>query len=828
MQSDTRREINKPKTLACNRSFLMRVCIAPLAASGDSHTFSCRQKLRIKFLNKQVLEEDCSEQIVYDETVEHLPQQLLAGYDCTVLAYGATGTGKTHTLLGGSGANGGGEAAWEPLDDDDALLEKGLCGRLMKNVFQQMEDAATRNNSSPDCNIQYTVRCSVLEIYLDRIRDLFHEASTVRLDLETTPTFDANTDSDRSSLVTIQGCSAISCVCWQDVVRACHKAAAVRTGSAVYPNRDSSRSTLLVLVEIKQQIERDAQQLVKSSRLQIFDLAGSEMAKDASEELTNNTSAGVLSKLNPFSSSAKPKTAIPPEAERVSNTLKSLHRHVEDTIKRQQQLAAVNSVDGTARPVAVRVPENASTLERLLAGSLGGNSHTVCILTASPSNYSVQETIHTVQFGLNCFRLVNRPVQQQILVSASAVGNWYTGVGRYHTQLRESNVRRDRLQRLVKATATECQRLKEKVTTMEASTSTDRQTRFDHNLWSCIEQISLSKTEDEDLPLDFIIESKTDSEHRVEITRLKNQLRLAEQARKEAEGKAKELRDDLSIVQAQVSTLQEKLPKLAQELTASKEECSHLHQSKQNVEHNLRTSQFRESEAVVFLRQLRRFYFRLLKQMETENGNQNSAKDIIKNAAPGALDQGQLLDIDRMMVLSGLLEESEIGTDVSTKNYRPSRESLGRSTQQAEEATKKTPQLLSNGGGLEDHDHRNGEVNSGSSLLGSSTGEKHAVNQQQSPGKQTKIDSSNGSTSGKDNGSDPNSDFDPNQKFNEANKSSKTLNTMMPLSIVNRVENGETIEARQKLYQTPSGRYVYQTCYYYSLSNMSVELTLLC
>lgn len=37
---------------------------------------------------------------VYQEVVSPLIEEVLAGYNCTVFAYGQTGTGKTHTMVG--------------------------------------------------------------------------------------------------------------------------------------------------------------------------------------------------------------------------------------------------------------------------------------------------------------------------------------------------------------------------------------------------------------------------------------------------------------------------------------------------------------------------------------------------------------------------------------------------------------------------------------------------------------------------------------------------------------------------------------------------------
>lgn len=47
---------------------------------------------------------------VYQQVVSPLIQEVLCGYNCTVFAYGQTGTGKTHTMVG---ENAGDEQDWQ-------------------------------------------------------------------------------------------------------------------------------------------------------------------------------------------------------------------------------------------------------------------------------------------------------------------------------------------------------------------------------------------------------------------------------------------------------------------------------------------------------------------------------------------------------------------------------------------------------------------------------------------------------------------------------------------------------------------------------------------
>lgn len=54
-----------------------------------------------------------------------------------------------------------------------------------------------------------------------------------------------------------------------------------------------------------------------------------------------------------------------------------------------------------------------SKLTRLLSDSLGGNSKTCIIVTCSPCEYNVEETISTLRFGVNCKKVKNKPKVNQ-------------------------------------------------------------------------------------------------------------------------------------------------------------------------------------------------------------------------------------------------------------------------------------------------------------------------------------------------------------------------------------------------------------------------------
>ena len=82
--------------------------------------------------------------------------QVMQGYNCTVFAYGQTGTGKTFTMEGGDGREVPG-VTWE--NDPTA----GIIPRALAQVFDEL-----RVQQDAD----FTVRVSFLELYNEEIFDL--------------------------------------------------------------------------------------------------------------------------------------------------------------------------------------------------------------------------------------------------------------------------------------------------------------------------------------------------------------------------------------------------------------------------------------------------------------------------------------------------------------------------------------------------------------------------------------------------------------------------------------------------------------------------------
>ena len=91
---------------------------------------------------------------MYDECGFGLVESVIEGYNGTMFAYGQTGCGKTHTMMG--------PASSLELDGDEN--HRGIIPKSIRHIFGCI-DAAEKGK-------KFLVRCSYLEIYNEQILDL--------------------------------------------------------------------------------------------------------------------------------------------------------------------------------------------------------------------------------------------------------------------------------------------------------------------------------------------------------------------------------------------------------------------------------------------------------------------------------------------------------------------------------------------------------------------------------------------------------------------------------------------------------------------------------
>ncbi|XP_035695152.1 kinesin-like protein KIF19 isoform X4 [Branchiostoma floridae] len=177
---------------------------------------------------------------VYAYTTRPLIESVIEGFNATVFAYGATGAGKTYTMLG-------------------TEHEPGVMARSLNALFEEMYRTSE--------NMVYQVSMSYLEIYNEMIRDLLNPESGF-LELR-----------EDAKGVQVTGLSEVNAKSTKEVMELLQQGNKQRTQEPTKANKTSSRSHAVLQVTVKQRSRvRNTTQEVRVGKLYMIDLAGSERA----------------------------------------------------------------------------------------------------------------------------------------------------------------------------------------------------------------------------------------------------------------------------------------------------------------------------------------------------------------------------------------------------------------------------------------------------------------------------------------------------------------------------------------------------------------------
>ena len=287
-----------------------------------------------EFTFDRVFDINSSQIEVYNHAAKPIIESVMDGFNGTVFAYGQTGSGKTFTMQG---------------PDIEDLEMQGIVPRMVRTVFNKID------NSSE--NIEFTVKVSMMEIYMEKIRDLLDPTkSNMQIKV------------DKSKGIFVADLTERYIGSDQEVYEIMRIGNENRKVASTIMNDQSSRSHSIFVMTIHQTNLDD--QISKTGILYLVDLAGSEKVGKTG---------------------AKGQTLD--EAKGINKSLSTLGK-------------VINSLtDGKSK----HIPYRESKLTRILSESLGGNARTALIITCSPSVYNDMETISTLRFGTAARNIKNKP-----------------------------------------------------------------------------------------------------------------------------------------------------------------------------------------------------------------------------------------------------------------------------------------------------------------------------------------------------------------------------------------------------------------------------------
>jgi kinesin family protein 18/19 len=112
------------------------------------------KKSEYRYAFDHVFDDMASQQQVYENTCKHLIKILLDGYNASVFAYGATGSGKTHTMLGNKQSG------------------RGIMYLMLCDIFKAFERESAKGR-------EFKMDVSYVEVYNENIRDLLYPTNNL-------------------------------------------------------------------------------------------------------------------------------------------------------------------------------------------------------------------------------------------------------------------------------------------------------------------------------------------------------------------------------------------------------------------------------------------------------------------------------------------------------------------------------------------------------------------------------------------------------------------------------------------------------------------------
>ena len=283
----------------------------------------------------EIFDEKSDNKEVFDKSIKPMINNLIEGYNSTILAYGITGTGKTHTIFG---------------DYNNEKEEKGIVIYAISYLFELIEQKKLNSNYKNILDKNYIVKISYLEIYNETVIDLLNKKNFPLMIVE---------DSNKGIYVPeLKEFIVNSSVELENLINEGNKK---RTMAPTNQNQFSSRSHAILQINLIQKEKKNLnKEEIKYSKFLLVDLAGSErggIEKGKRREEGSNINKSLLSLGN-----------------------------------------CINILSDPSK-IGNFVPYRDSKLTRLLKDSLGGNISTLMLACVSPSQKFYDESINTLNYA---------------------------------------------------------------------------------------------------------------------------------------------------------------------------------------------------------------------------------------------------------------------------------------------------------------------------------------------------------------------------------------------------------------------------------------------
>ncbi|KAM0849728.1 hypothetical protein ACQ4PT_053551 [Festuca glaucescens] len=369
--SEEELHINTPVVITCNEQRREVSAAQNIANKQIDRTF----------VFDKVFGPKSRQQDVFNHAVVPLVGEVLDGYNCTIFAYGQTGTGKTYTMEGGGGKTQNGAL---PSD-------AGVIPRAVKKIFDTLEAQSA----------EYSMKVSFLELYNEELTDLLApEESKFSDDKSKKP---MALMEDGKGGVFVRGLEEEVVSSASEIYKILERGSAKRKTAETFLNKQSSRSHSIFSITIHiKECTPEGEEMIKCGKLNLVDLAGSE---------------------NISRSGARDGRAR--EAGEINKSLLTLGRVINTLVEHSGH-----------------IPYRDSKLTRLLRDSLGGKTKTCIIATIAPAVHCLDETLSTLDYAHRAKNIKNKPEVNQKMMKSALIKDLYIEMDRLKQELyaaREKN-----------------------------------------------------------------------------------------------------------------------------------------------------------------------------------------------------------------------------------------------------------------------------------------------------------------------------------------------------------------------------------------------------
>uniref|UniRef100_A0A0D9ZTH3 Kinesin motor domain-containing protein n=2 Tax=Oryza TaxID=4527 RepID=A0A0D9ZTH3_9ORYZ len=373
--SDEETKSNTPVVISCNERRREVAATQIIANKQIDRTFAF----------DKVFGPASKQKDLFEQSISPIVNEVLEGYNCTIFAYGQTGTGKTYTMEGGG---------TRKTKNGELPTDAGVIPRAVRQIFDILEAQCA----------EYSMKVTFLELYNEEITDLLApEEPKFPIVPEDKTKKPIALMEDGKGGVFVRGLEEEVVYSAGEIYKILDKGSAKRRTAETLLNKQSSRSHSIFSITIHiKELTHEGEEMIKIGKLNLVDLAGSE---------------------NISRSGARDGRAR--EAGEINKSLLTLGRVINALVEHSGH-----------------VPYRDSKLTRLLRDSLGGKTKTCIIATISPSVYCLEETLSTLDYAHRAKNIKNKPEVNQRMMKSAVIKDLYSEIDRLKQEVfaaREKN-----------------------------------------------------------------------------------------------------------------------------------------------------------------------------------------------------------------------------------------------------------------------------------------------------------------------------------------------------------------------------------------------------